>query len=55
MFKHIVVSGSLAFDRITDFPGKFVFHCHILNHAENDTGLFGMVTALIVNDPAKKG
>ncbi|HWR97809.1 MAG TPA: carbohydrate kinase family protein [Candidatus Methanoperedens sp.] len=36
MFKHIVVSGSLAFDRIMDFPGKFSDHIlpdkiHILN------------------------
>ena len=35
--------------------GVWAWHCHILNHAENDTGLFGMVTALIVKDPAKKG
>jgi FtsP/CotA-like multicopper oxidase with cupredoxin domain len=33
--------------------GVWAWHCHILNHAENDTGLFGMVTAFIVNDPAK--
>jgi adenosine kinase len=36
MFKHIVVSGSLAFDRIMDFPGRFQDHIlpdkiHILN------------------------
>ncbi len=36
MFKHVVVSGSLAFDRIMDFPGKFSDHIlpdkiHILN------------------------
>ena len=31
--------------------GVWAWHCHILNHAENDTGLFGMVTAFIVNDP----
>jgi uncharacterized cupredoxin-like copper-binding protein len=29
-------------------PGTWVWHCHILPHAENDTGMFGMVTALIV-------
>jgi FtsP/CotA-like multicopper oxidase with cupredoxin domain len=33
--------------------GVWAWHCHILNHAENDDGLFGMVTALIVNDPSK--
>ena len=29
-------------------PGVWVLHCHILTHAERDTGMFGMVTALIV-------
>ena len=29
--------------------GVWAWHCHILNHAENDTGMFGMVTAFIVN------
>ena len=33
--------------------GVWAWHCHILSHAENDTGLFGMVTAFIVNDPNK--
>jgi uncharacterized cupredoxin-like copper-binding protein len=28
--------------------GVWAWHCHILTHAENDTGMFGMVTALIV-------
>jgi len=28
--------------------GTWVWHCHILSHAENDQGMFGMVTALIV-------
>lgn len=31
--------------------GAWAFHCHILNHAENDDGLFGMVTAWVVPDP----
>ena len=30
-------------------PGTWAFHCHILPHAESDRGMFGMVTALIVN------
>jgi FtsP/CotA-like multicopper oxidase with cupredoxin domain len=30
-------------------PGVWAFHCHILPHAESDHGMFGMVTALIVN------
>jgi uncharacterized cupredoxin-like copper-binding protein len=28
--------------------GTWAFHCHIVTHAENDQGLAGMVTALIV-------
>ena len=31
-----------------DNPGVWAFHCHILPHAEAQTGMFGMVTALIV-------
>ena len=29
-------------------PGTWVWHCHILSHAEKDQGMFGMVTALVV-------
>jgi len=29
-------------------PGTWAFHCHILTHAEGHSGMFGMVTALIV-------
>jgi len=29
-------------------PGVWAWHCHILNHAEGSAGMFGMVTALIV-------
>ena len=29
-------------------PGTWAFHCHILPHAESAHGMFGMVTALIV-------
>ncbi len=29
-------------------PGVWAFHCHILTHAERAEGMFGMVTALIV-------
>ena len=31
-----------------DNPGVWAFHCHILTHAEAPEGMFGMVTALIV-------
>ena len=30
-------------------PGVWVWHCHILNHAERDGGMFGMVTAIKVD------
>jgi len=33
-------------------PGVWVWHCHILTHVERDTGMFGMVTAVIVNAAA---
>jgi manganese oxidase len=29
-------------------PGVWVLHCHILTHAEREEGMFGMVTAMIV-------
>jgi FtsP/CotA-like multicopper oxidase with cupredoxin domain len=29
--------------------GAWAFHCHILTHVESPTGMFGMVTALVVN------
>ena len=32
-------------------PGVWAFHCHILTHAESNHGMFGMVTALIVEKP----
>lgn len=31
-------------------PGVWVWHCHILNHVEREEGMFGMVTALIVQE-----
>ena len=31
-------------------PGVWAFHCHILTHAESQHGMFGMVTALIVEE-----
>ncbi len=29
-------------------PGAWAFHCHILTHAESAHGMFGMVTALVI-------
>ena len=31
-----------------DRVGTWVWHCHILNHVERESGMFGMVTALVV-------
>jgi uncharacterized cupredoxin-like copper-binding protein len=31
-----------------DEPGAWVWHCHILPHVEGEDGMFGMVTAVIV-------
>lgn len=30
--------------------GTWVWHCHILTHVERETGMFGMVTAIVVQD-----
>ena len=32
-------------------PGAWAFHCHILPHAEGRDGMYGMVTALVVQQP----
>jgi FtsP/CotA-like multicopper oxidase with cupredoxin domain len=34
-----------------DEPGAWAFHCHILPHAEGRDGMYGMVTALVVQPP----
>jgi FtsP/CotA-like multicopper oxidase with cupredoxin domain len=31
-----------------DEPGIWAYHCHILSHAESAKGMFGMVTALVI-------
>lgn len=31
-------------------PGIWAFHCHIVTHAENADGFYGMVTTMIVNE-----
>jgi manganese oxidase len=33
-------------------PGAWAFHCHILPHAEGHDGMFGMVTALVIQEAA---
>ena len=45
------IAPGQRFDAIIDCqePGAWAFHCHILNHAESALGMFGMVTALVIN------
>ena len=33
-----------------DAPGVWAWHCHILPHADREDGMFGMVTALVVQE-----
>ncbi len=33
-------------------PGTWVWHCHILTHVESEQGMFGMATAVVVQEPA---
>ena len=35
--------------------GAWAFHCHILQHVEGRDGMFGMVTALVIQDAASAG
>ena len=35
--------------QVTD-PGAWVWHCHILPHVESESGMFGMVTAIIAEE-----
>jgi FtsP/CotA-like multicopper oxidase with cupredoxin domain len=46
----LVVAPGQRFDILVkaDAPGAWAFHCHILSHAEGPAGMFGMVTALVV-------
>jgi len=46
----LVIAPGSRFDLLVhaDNPGVWAFHCHILNHVEGPEGMFGMVTALIV-------
>lgn len=37
-----------------DRAGTWVWHCHILTHVERETGMFGMVTAVVV-EPSEAG
>jgi FtsP/CotA-like multicopper oxidase with cupredoxin domain len=36
-------------------PGAWAFHCHILPHAEGQDGMYGMVTALVIQEKTTAG
>ena len=46
----LVIAPGQRFDVLVHavYPGAWAFHCHILPHVEGPQGMFGMVTALIV-------
>lgn len=46
------IAPGQRFEAIVDATelGVWAFHCHILNHAESAHGMFGMVTAMIVEE-----
>jgi len=46
----LMVAPGQRFDILVkaDYPGVWAYHCHILPHVEGPEGMFGMVTALIV-------
>jgi FtsP/CotA-like multicopper oxidase with cupredoxin domain len=46
----LMVAPGQRFDVIVDarYPGVWAYHCHILPHVEGPHGMYGMVTALVV-------
>ncbi|HEU4354270.1 MAG TPA: multicopper oxidase domain-containing protein [Actinomycetota bacterium] len=46
----LMVAPGQRFDVLVqaDYPGVWAYHCHILPHVEGPGGMFGMVTALVV-------
>ncbi len=52
MLDTVLVAPGQRVDVLVDAtePGGWAFHCHILNHAEGPHGMFGMVTAMVVED-----
>jgi FtsP/CotA-like multicopper oxidase with cupredoxin domain len=50
MVDTLVVAPGSRYDILVKakYPGAWAFHCHILSHVEGPEGMFGMVTALVV-------
>ena len=48
----LMVAPGQRFDILVqaDYPGVWAYHCHILPHVEGPGGMFGMVTALVVEE-----
>ena len=46
----LMVAPGQRFDILVnaEYPGVWAFHCHILPHVEGPDGMYGMVTALVV-------
>jgi FtsP/CotA-like multicopper oxidase with cupredoxin domain len=46
----LMVAPGQRFDLLVraDYPGVWAYHCHILPHVEGPQGMYGMVTALVV-------
>jgi len=46
----LIIGPGERYDVIVDCeePGAWAYHCHILTHAESSHGMFGMVTALVI-------
>ncbi len=46
----LVIAPGQRYDVLVhaEYPGAWAFHCHILPHVEGPAGMFGMVTALVV-------
>ena len=46
----LAVAPGQRFDILVkaDYPGVWAYHCHILPHVEGPEGMYGMVTALVV-------
>src|SRR5690606_24021284 len=52
MMDTVLVAPGERIDVLVDATelGAWAFHCHILTHAEGPNGMFGMVTAMIVEE-----